>query len=197
MDWTGFVLLFYKEQRFIFGICPCCGKIFQLIDCAMFFGAKRMRIDELDAVFEKGAEVHEAREDLESKEGDLYGLQDDIEALESEYEEKVQPIIERKYKVEGRKQALTRIRRIDKVFTKKKIDPRDLRLIFDPVEYVAFKGLTDGEEVSSVVFFAKAPLNRIQEKVVKSIARTIRNGDYEFTLIKINDSGAAEYSTLK
>lgn len=156
-----------------------------------------MRIDELDATIEKGQEVQEAQGRLESMEGDLYELQDQAECLEAEYKEKVKPIIERKYKVEGRKQALARIKRVDKVFTKKKFDPRDVRLLFDPVEYVAFKGLTDGEEVSSIAFFAKTPQDRTQEKILESLSRTIKKGNYNFTLIKINDNGAVEYTGTK
>lgn len=151
------MLCFYKEQRFIFGICPCCGKIFQLTDCAIYFRTKRMRIDELDVTIEKGQEMQKEQERLESMEEDLYELQDQAGYLEAEYKEKAKPIIERKYKVEGRKQALARIKRVDKVFTKRKFDPRDVRLIFDPVEYVDFKGLTEGEELSSIAFLAKAP----------------------------------------
>ena len=99
--------------------------------------------------------------------------------------------------MEGRKQALARIRQVDKVFTRRKIDPRDIRLIFDPVEFVAFKGLTDGDEVASIAFVAKAPQNRIQERIMESISRTVKNGDYEFTLIRISDKGAVEYSREK
>src|SRR5215813_3452778 len=166
MDWLKFVLCFYKEQRFIVGICPCCQKIFQLIDCAIYFGTKRIRIDELDATIQKGQEVQKAQERLESTEGDLYELLEEAECLEAEYIEKVKPIIERKYKIEGRKQALAQISRVDKVFTKKRVAPRDLRLIFDPVEYVAFKGLTEGEKLTFIAFFAKSPRDRTQEKIL-------------------------------
>jgi len=193
MDWTRFVLLFYKEQRFIFGICPCCRKIFQLTDCAIYFGGKRVRINELDAAIERGQDIHREEDKLQSLEEDRYGLQDDIDVLKSEYEDQVKPIIERKYKVEGRRQALARIKKVDKIFTRKKIDPRDIRLIFDPVEFVAFKGLTDGEGIASIAFVAKAPRNKSQERIMNSIETTIKNGDYDFTLIRINDNGAVDY----
>jgi predicted Holliday junction resolvase-like endonuclease len=197
MEWVQFILLFYKEQRFIFGICPCCRRIFQLTDCAIYFGGKRMRINELDEMIEHGQALQEKEEKLESFEGDLYGLQENIATLESEYEEQVQPIIEKKYKMEGRRQALARIQKIDKVFTRKKIDPRDIRLIFDPVEFVAFKGVTDGEEVSSIAFVTKMPETKSQEEVTSSIAKTIKNGNYEFTLIRIKENGTVDYLTGK
>ena len=152
-----------------------------------------MRINELDEMIEQGQAIQEKEERLESLEGDLYGLQENIDVLESEYEKQVQPIIEKKYKVEGRRQALARIQKIDKVFTRRKIDPRDIRLIFDPVEFVAFKGVTDGEEVSSIAFVTKAPENKSQEEVTNSIAKTIKNGNYEFTLIRIKENGTVDY----
>ena len=103
-------------------------------------------------------------------------------------------VIEKKYKVEGRRQALAQIKKIDKVFTKRNIDPRDIRLIFDPIEFVVFKGVTDGEDVSAISFVSKSPQSKRQEKIIESLYKSVKNGDYEFTLIRINENGSVDYS---
>lgn len=120
MKTTKFILLFYKEQQYIFGVCPCCQKIFQLTDCSIYFQGKRFVIKELDNVIEREKLIKKKEEKRDSIEAKLYDMQNQIETIQSEYENKVQPIIEKKYKPEGRKQALAQIKKVDKVFTKKK-----------------------------------------------------------------------------
>jgi len=194
MEWTKFILFFYKEQQYIFGVCPCCGKIFQLTDCGIYFPGKHIVIDEINEVIKQGKTVQRESEKLEDLEGRVYKIQDQIENIKTEYEEQVQPLIENKYKVEGRRQALAKIEKVSKIFTKRNIDPRDIRLIFDPVEFIAFKGATVGEDISSISFVSKSPQSRRQEKILNSLANTIKNGNYAFSLIRINEDGSVEYS---
>ncbi len=194
MDISKFILLYYKEQQYVFGVCPCCQKIFRLSDCGIHFKGKKFALKQLDQAIELRDIVEHKEEKLMEKEGKVDDTREDIEAIEDEYENQVQPIIEKKYKVEGRRQALDRIKKVDKIFTKRNIDQRDVRLLFDPVEYIVFRGLTNGTGVSKVSFVGKAPQNKRQEKIIDTLHKSIKKGNYEFTLIRIDDNGQVHYS---
>jgi len=63
----------------------------------------------------------------------------------------------------GAKAAKKRLRRIDPVFSGSGLDPQDVKVMFDPVEYIAFRGLNGGE-VREVLLIAEKPCSSPQEK---------------------------------
>jgi len=194
MDITKFILIYYKEQQYVFGVCPCCNKIFRLSDCSIYFEGKKFPLKQLEYLNEQREIVEDKEDTLMELETHVDDVREEIEGLEEEYKCEIEPIIEKKYKVEGRKQALERIKKVDKVFTKRKIDQRDVRLLFDPIEYLVFRGLTDGEGISKISFVGKTPQSKRQETIIDTLEKSIRQGNYEFTLIRISDDGGINYS---
>jgi len=192
MDITKFLIIFYKEQYYVFGICPCCNKIFQLPDCIVSIKNKKISLPELSNIINEQRKLDQEEEKLDSLQESFYEKQENYQFKKEEYQS-VEPIIEKKVKLEGRKQAIKRIKKIDKVFVKRDIDPRDVRLLFSPVEFIAFPGMTDNDNFEEISFFSKRPACAKEEKVVVSIKNSIKKGNLEFTLIRIDDNGKVLY----
>src|SRR6266478_1813130 len=53
----------------------------------------------------------------------------------------------------------------DRLVSAKNIDPQDVKVIFDPVEYLIFHGLNSEHGVNLLEFVSRAPLSRSQEAV--------------------------------
>lgn len=192
MDFNKFILVFYQEQQFIFGICPCCNNFFQLSECSLSIKGKRIILPEVKGIMERQNQVSKLEERIGELEEKLFDQQDKYSNLEEEKKD-MESHIEKRYRNEGRKQALKRMGKVDKVFIRRNIDPRDIRLIFNPVEYVAFKGLTDEEEVRSIAFVTRHIASRKNELAIDSLDRTINKGNLEFVLIRIDDDGRISY----
>lgn len=192
MDVTKFLILFYKEQYYVFGICPCCKKIFQLSDCNISIKNKKISLPELSNIIKEQYKLDQEEGKLDSLQELFYEKQENYHFKKEEYQS-VEPIIEKKVKMEGRKQAIKRIKKIDKVFMKRDIDPRDIRLLFSPVEFIVFPGMTDNEGFKEISFFSKRPTCIKEEKVSSSIKNSIKRGNLEFTLIRIDDNGKVSY----
>jgi predicted Holliday junction resolvase-like endonuclease len=92
----------------------------------------------------------------------------------------------------GRRRAKKRLRKIDPTFSGREIDPQDVKVLFDPVEYLIFHGLNSDRGVDFVEFVSRVPTSRSQESIVKSIDKTIRAGDVGFETLHMKDDGSFE-----
>jgi predicted Holliday junction resolvase-like endonuclease len=159
----------------LLGICPCCGEIFRLVEGKFIFPQSRPKACEyLELVA------------IERKYADE---EDRLTAAEERFEESLERR-RTKLREKGRRRAKSRLRHIDPTFSARDIDPQDVKVIFDPVEYVIFHGLKSGTGVDLVEFVSRAPSSRTQEATVKSIDRTVRNGNVEFETLHMSDDGS-------
>ena len=90
------------------------------------------------------------------------------------------------------RQAKRKLRKIDPTFSGSNTDPQDVKVLFDPVEYIVFRGLNSERGVQLVEFVSRSPENRAQEVTVKSIDRTIRNGSIGVETLHMQDDGSFE-----
>ena len=96
---------------------------------------------------------------------------------------------------QGRKQAKQRLKEIDPVFSGTGVDPQDVKVVFDPVEYVVFHGLASVYGVKFIEFISRSPSNKKQEVLIESISKTINNGDVEFETLRMRNDGSFEVET--
>jgi len=78
------------------------------------------------------------------------------------------------------------------VFSAKDIDPQEVKVIFNPVEYLIFHGLKSEKGVESIEFVSRSPESRSEETIVESIRRTIRNGYVEFETLHLRGDASFE-----
>jgi len=192
-DYEKVVVCFYKEQYYIFGVCPCCKKIFQLTDCAVNIPGIKITFKQLHNIVKEREKLDKRRDAFESREDKYYENNERYQNRLDEFKTS-DKIIEKRVRRSGRKLALKKIGKIDKVFSQKNIDPRDTRLIFSPVEFVIFNGLTEYKRIDSLLLLGKQPESSCQEKILNSIGKVIKTGNLEFTQIRIDENGKVTYT---
>lgn len=136
----------------ILAICPCCGEIFRLVEGKFIFPQKRPKASEFSELVS-----------LESKLADReWRLELAVERFEKRLQEQRQQLIE-----QGRKLAKKKLKKIDPTFSAKNIDPQDVKVIFNPVEYVIFYGLNSSNGVDFIDFVSRSPASKVQEVITK------------------------------
>ena len=157
---------FFNLQRQIFGICPKSGKFFRLSDCMIFLRVKPTT-DWLDII--------------ELKQNNL----DKIEEKIDEKEESLREIAREK----GRKEAQKLIRKVDMIFTPRKLNPDDSKVIFHPIDYIVFDGMKAKDTIKEIVFLDKNDKRKERRGVQKSIQKVIEKGNYDWQTVRVLEDG--------
>lgn len=147
---------FFSAHRNIYGVCPNTGEIFRLSDGNVFLRKKNT-----PCWLTKIETTHLKLDELEDN-------------------------IRERARERGRITANKIIRKIDPVFTPKKLNHADAYSIFHPVDFILFKGMSEGLHREVVVMDSKKKFNN---KLAKSIASTIDRGNYEWVTIRVEESG--------
>lgn len=156
----------YQDFKQIYGICPCCGDLFRLSD-ATIFARKAPPRTVFDELRDQSARVEARRERFE-------GLRD---------------ALRHKARLKGQVAAQNRLKRLSAFFMKRKINLRDVKVMFDPVDYVVFRGLCT-RECTEAVLIDREPDSSRREKVQNSLERSIRRGNLEWKTVRIADDGS-------
>lgn len=158
------VRLFHDFQK-IFGFCPCCGEPFRLSEATLFHRSPPPRTpwDVLE----------EEREKLARAEERLFGDEERLREMAQK---------------EGRKEMERRLRSLTSFFRRQRIAVRDVKLLFHPVDYVAFRGLSEGS-CSAVEFIDREPVSSAHDELQRSIEQSIRAGNFEWITLRIEDDG--------
>jgi predicted Holliday junction resolvase-like endonuclease len=164
----------------ILGICPCCGEILRLAEAKFIFPKETPKTCEyLDLVtLERRVADDDSR----------------VSTAEERFEEKLDE--QRSTLIDhGRRKAKRQLRKIDPIFSARGIDPQDVKVIFEPVEYIIFHGLNSAGGVSSLEFVSRPPETRTQEVTVTAVDNAIRNGNVEFETLHMCNDGSLEVRT--
>jgi predicted Holliday junction resolvase-like endonuclease len=158
----------FSEFAHILGICPRCGALFRLGDVRPYLIGKRPHsiLDDLDAA---EARIDRAMERLDEQEA----------------------MLRARAKEAGLKQAKRQLRKIDPIFSGSNLDPQDVRVIFDPVEYVVFDGM-QREHLRRILLLGHPPASREAERVQRSLSRAIGKGNVDFKTLRVTPEGALE-----
>jgi predicted Holliday junction resolvase-like endonuclease len=156
---------FYRIQRSIFGICPKSGNIFRLSDCKVFLSGKP-KCDWKDEI------------DREST-----GLDDAEERLDGQKEQ-----LREAARKKGRAQALKAVKQIDPVFTPRKLNPDDAKVLFHPVDYIVFNGMK-GESIKNLLLLDRSAANGSRKALQRSIEKTVSKGHYDWLTISVHADG--------
>lgn len=162
-------------QRLI-ALCPHCDELFQILHARFIFPSKnpgRCAYADLLA-------MESATSRLETRLGQAQERQESL--LEN---------LRADATAQGQRQARRQLLRIDQVFSARKINPQDVKVLFDPVDYVVFQGL-NGSGVKDIRFVNHEPESRDEERLVKTIAKVIKKGDVGFNILRVNKDGTIE-----
>ena len=158
----NFVSIFQDFKR-IYGFCPCCQERFRLSDTVLFTreAPPRTDFDQLDMEWRK--------------------VEDKQRRLEAD-----RAMLKEKACVEGRIAARKRLRLFQPFFSRHRLNVKEVRVLFDPVDYLAFRGLGDGN-CKELMFIDREPDSSGRERLHKSMRHAIESGNLEWKTIRISD----------
>ena len=81
---------------------------------------------------------------------------------------------------------------LNKNFLKLKYDPYDVKAILHPVDFVAFKGMNDGQ-VEHVSLLSNKTTNPHMQSLHKAIAEVIKTKSYDWKILHVAEDGTVTY----
>ncbi len=191
---------FFKTARHLWGRCPRCGDLFRLSEAAISFG-NEAPADWLRRLQQRQNEAAAEQDNLESWKGELDAREGELEDrehnltwrernLEKTAREMAKGMIKDDKTVkallrDARRQAILRSRstllghlfeRLAPFFQRFDHDPRDVRSMMNPIDYVVFDGLTVNRRVDRIVFVEVKCGTSRESQAQRSIIETIREG---------------------
>ncbi|MFH1637558.1 MAG: Holliday junction resolvase-like protein [Candidatus Woesearchaeota archaeon] len=160
------IAYFMKEQRHIFGICPCCNEAFRLSDVRISYKAPYVKswMDRL--------EENELKAD---------------EAIDA-YKEKSKEIRKNSIEAAKRKELPKVLKACIPGFCNIGISPHDVKVIMNPIDFVAFDGMNTGK-VKRVVLLDQKPVAEAQKKLHANLKKVIKDDALEWLTVKIGKDG--------
>ncbi len=160
------ILKLFTLQRQIFGVCPECNHLFRLSDSKIYLKKKPISnwMDALDLKSEK-----------------LDGLSEKLDEKEEELRERARE--------KGRKEAQRVIRRIDPVFTPRRLDPDDAKVIFHPIDYVVFNGMKKAESIKNIILLDREEKGKDHRGLQRSVEKVIEHENYEWQTLRVQEDG--------
>ncbi len=160
----------FAQFSYIIAICPNdeCGQLLRLSDARPYLKDRRPHsvLDDIEAETDR---IDRAIDRLEEQEAFLRA-----EAREA-----------------GLREAKRRLKKIDLVFSGSRLDPQDVKVIFDPVEYVVFDGMSR-ERLRRVLLLSHQPSTSDGERIFTSLQHTIQAGNVEFRTLRILEDGSMQ-----
>lgn len=160
------VVKFFTLQRQIFGICPKCQDFFRLSDCKIYLRKKPVP-DWMDKVILEKNRLDEVEAKLEEKKKDL----------------------QKKAQEKGRKRAQLAVKKIDPIFTPRKLDPDDAKVIFHPIDYIVFNGMKAPEPIKNIILLDREERGTDHRALQKSIEKVIERENYEWQTLRVQEDG--------
>jgi predicted Holliday junction resolvase-like endonuclease len=207
------LLSFLRTARHLWGRCPSCGSPFRLSDAAIMSNPTPPRdwLRNLErrqiALEEKEGKIEVREEELDSRAAELQHLDRELRNkerfLERNAHSRVQEILRSKTEVralirQANKEAVQRSRatllgklleRVAPCFRRFAYDPRDMRCICDPVDYVLFDGLSVERHVRQITFIeVKCGRSRLSS-VQRSVREAVDKGRIDCEVWEIGDPG--------
>lgn len=161
----------FQEFRKILCVCPCCGDIVRVSD---------LRLKSKGRV---------SRTWLDNYENLSLSL-DKKEERFAEREEKLREMAREK----GRKEAERVFNKaISPTFKAFKLNPFDVKPILNPVDFVAFKGMTKKNSVSDILFLSKKCKNSALNCIRRDVKTSILKKRYEWQVARIDERGSISF----
>jgi predicted Holliday junction resolvase-like endonuclease len=191
---------FFRAARHLWGRCPCCGELFRLSDAAVSFGSEpprdwlRRLQRQRDALTNKLAEIDALEEELVAREDDVDSRERDVDRRASNLNREVKRLALEYLRSDSRVKQLVRessksavlksratllgklFERLSPFFQRFNHDPRDIRPIMEPIDYVCFDGLTVSRRVSRITFVEVKAGTSSVTPCEGSILRAVKDG---------------------
>jgi predicted Holliday junction resolvase-like endonuclease len=175
--------MFIDNLQNILGLCPCCGELFLLTNAKLLFTERKENKSKYGLYLSR-------QKELELMQLKVEKMQTSLDKLEEKHSQILDEVIE-KSREAGNKSAKRMLKKIDPVFSGRRIDPQDVKLIFDPIEYIVFDGMHE-KLIKKIELVGRRPKNKREENIEKSINKAIEKGDYNFKVLRFEEDGNIE-----
>jgi len=155
----------FGELGRVLGVCPCCGEMFYLSETRPFLAGKQ---------------PHSVVDQLRAAERRIEQQEEKLDEIEASLREKAAN--------SGLRTAKKLLKKIDPVFSGCGYDPHDVKVIFHPVTYVVFNGMSR-RSLRDIVLLANPPESSTTERLQSTIGKAIRSGNVEFKTLHVDDHG--------
>lgn len=155
----------FAEMKRIWGICPCCGEVFRLSDATIFTRTPPPKTE-----FDR---VNDARDRLDRVIAKFDDQRAEIRAREV---------------ARGQREARRRLKEIAPEFAGRGVDPHDVKVLFDPVRYIAFNGMSN-HGVKEIEFVDDEPTSKARDALLRSLEDALDNGNVEWATWRVGEDG--------
>ena len=159
----------FSELKRIHGICPECDGVFRLSDAQIFSSDPQPRTP-FDLAEQK---------------------EQDLEKAEARFE-KVKQRLREIARMSGQRVARRKLKKIAGVFSDGKRDLQDVKVLFHPLDFVAFRGLNSVAGTRAVEFIDREPSDAGREKIQTSLMKTLKAGNVEWLEYRVDESGRVD-----
>lgn len=155
-----------RDFQSILGLCPCCQSVFRLSDAQVFYARRPVPswYDELERDEET---LDSARERFDDRRRQLRA-----QALD---------------RAERRLPSL--VRGCERTLSRLGFWPKDAKCLFDPVDFVVFRGMYREERVRTVVLLDGPADTPLRGRAQESIAGAVEEGRYEWRTVRVGRDG--------
>lgn len=191
---------FFRSARHLWGRCPRCGDLFRLSDAAISFGSEpprdwlRRLQGEQESLRTRTGELENWQAEVDGREAEVAGREREVAARERNIVRQAQNLAKQMLKddrqvkrllTEARRDAVVRSRAtlLGKLFERLapslqrfNHDPRDVRALMDPIDYIVFDGLTVNKRVDRIRFVEVKSGTSVTSSVQRSIFEAVREG---------------------
>ena len=160
----------FQEFRKILCVCPCCGNLVRVSDLKL----------KLKGAVSTWLDIHERNQQK---------LEDEMELFESKAGKLREKAIEK-----GRKRATKAFNNaILPDFRNLKLDPFDIKPIFNPVDFLVFNGMNKRTAINSIIFLSKKSGNHALNQLRKNVENVVYEERYEWQSARIDESGHIKF----
>lgn len=159
---------YLREGRHMFSACTHCGSIARLSELELERKG-RYSPDWLDEISAKLDRLGQRTFELQQKAKDLQAQ------ARSRAEKEILP---------------KRLLQIAPALSRSGVDPRDVSALFDPVEFVVFRGMNSDDGVRDVQFLSVGPKTEASRRLEAVVASRA----YDWNLIRVSDDGTLTQS---
>lgn len=164
---TSPLLTYFAIQRGLFGVCPNCAELFRVSETRVFLRAKP-KPDWVDLLDHKAQRLDNAEENL-------------VHTTEALRERAGQA---------GRRQAMKQIRKVDPIFTPRRLNPDDAKVIFHPVDYLVFDGMKSDAPIRRVLLLDRQGADAKHRALQRSIETAISKRRVDWKTLHVQPDGS-------
>ena len=81
------------------------------------------------------------------------------------------------------------MKKIDPIFSPRKLNPDDAKVIFHPIDYIVFNGMKAPEPIKNIILLDRQAKDGNHRALQRSIEKVVEKENYEWQTLRILEDG--------